>query len=375
MAQKGPSRSMKDRISINIAEFNKAYRTLFESLYQMSQVQQTTTSAAAAAGPTTSGATGVQTGAQTNAAAATAPMPSPVNNPVYNNQSPSQGPTTAATPPPPTQTQLQQQLQMQQMLPLQNMSLLKEADKSLQQSLKQLEQHQLYQKEIVAIQREIEEHDQIISNLASKLKEAELLLENEISDASRGDDIKEREVYPEELISYAHKISGTTSAPYGYQTHLPLIPLYKPPAPQEEMMRMSMMFARLPLQLLRFYGLAEKDLALASPIALGQRTPTAGDQLDTAMDTNTDSQADDESAKLLQQQQLQQQQQQLLLQQQQQDKLLVPPSNLTMPTQPNKQGQQGFASLDLDLNPELEDEDESSEEDDGDSSENEPEWE
>ncbi|EFA75401.1 putative mediator complex subunit 4 [Heterostelium album PN500] len=338
MSQKTPNnRSLKENITISINEFNKACKILFESFAVQASMQ--------------SG----QQQQQQQQNVISSPNLYGINPNVQTQQQ--------------QQQQLQQQQYMsitpqQQLQILQRMSMLIEADKLLQKTLKQLEQHQTYQKEIVAIQKEIEEKDKQITTLASNLKDVEILLENEISDASKNEDIKERTISPEELISYAHKISGTTSAPYGYQSNLPLMPLYKPPAPQEDMMRSSTLFTRLPLNLLRFYGLAEKDLALPSTptTSLGGKgvSPISNNALDSDRD-NADSAsfdgmntADDQSVSTG------------AGVGEQQPKLLVPPPNLPISTPPfNKQGPM-LTSLDLDLNPDLEDDDDDDDDDDND---------
>eukprot|EP01133_Synstelium_polycarpum_P017742 gene17742-21158_t len=219
------------------------------------------------------------------------------------------------------------------------MKALIEADIKLQRTLKQMEQHLIYQKEIVAIQKEIEEKDAVIASLAANLKSLETVLEQEISEVTT-----KNEQLKEELISYAHKISGTTSAPYGYRTDLALMPLYKPPAPQEEMMRASNLFIKLPLNLLQFYGLADVDLSTPTPLPGGVKSPISDE------DGGSDQQPN------LHQSMDQQQQQQSAMDTG--TKLLVPIS-----TPPLKNPQAMMANIDLDLNPDLEDDDESESDD------------
>ncbi|KAN0050266.1 hypothetical protein ACTA71_003378 [Dictyostelium dimigraforme] len=246
---------------------------------------------------------------------------------------------------------------------LQLMNHLIEVDKGYQNSLKKLEKHQKIQKEITEIQKEIEEKDKLISTLALNLKDIESFLENELSqdnvninngnpsdsmvnevlidlktpdDAASMDNLVNREVSPEDLISYAHKISGTTSAPFGYQPNAPLASLFKPPAPQDEMMRSSVLFTKPPPHVLKYYGLAEIDVTtptmatnIASPFSMGGNvgdvtTPTSKEQED-------------------QPQQPQQQPQQQL--QQQTESELQPIQSILQPPQQ--------LNIDLDLNPDL----------------------
>eukprot|EP01132_Coremiostelium_polycephalum_P000646 gene646-800_t len=284
---------LKDTLTINITDFSKTCKLLFDSLYAMS------------------------IGQQHQNIISSSPMHSPtlmqnVHN--INND----------------QQQQQQQQQQQTINPLQFMNLLIEADKNLQKTLKQ-------RTEIVKIQKEIEEKDQLISSLTYSLKDVESFLENEIQEiddsnstannlgvqskftsilkkkknASGMDDSastssfidnatdeqiqknKTIEISPEELISYAHKISGTTSAPFGYDPNVPLISLYKPPAPQEDLVRMSTLFNRLPPNILKVYGLAEKDLIASATVQ--QQKQQVSPTLDSKMDldnqpTNKDQQ-------------------------------------------------------------------------------------
>ncbi|KYQ89018.1 putative mediator complex subunit 4 [Tieghemostelium lacteum] len=284
----------------------------------------------------------------------------------------------------PNQQQQQKQQQNQQKIdqpqqnvnPLQFMNLLIESDKNLQNSLKQLEKHQKYQNEIVSVQKEIEEKDKLIATLASNLKSIESFLENAIlQDTSEGNanttsatngilvtkkeqieqqkslGTERNEVTPNELISYAHKISGTTSAPFGYQPNTPLMTLYKPPAPQDDMMRASTLFRKLPVNILKYYGLEESDITTPintmSPVLQAQQLEQQS-QIDQQQQMDVD-----------EQQQLQQQQQQII----------TPPLNQPMMNQP-------FASLDLDLNSDLESSDQDDDDDEEDkSSDEEVDWE
>ncbi|KAN0032310.1 hypothetical protein ACTFIV_006192 [Dictyostelium citrinum] len=272
---------------------------------------------------------------------------------------------------------------------LQLMNHLIDVDKSYQNSLKKLEKHQKVQKEITKIQKEIEEKDKLISTLALNLKDIESFLENELSqdnvninngsasdstvnevlidlkqpdDAASMDNIVNREVSPEDLISYAHKISGTTSAPFGYQPNAPLASLFKPPAPQDEMMRSSVLFTKPPPHVLKYYGLAEIDVStptmtanISSPFSMGANV--GGD-----VTTPTKEQEDQ-----LQQQQQQQQppQQQSQLQQQTESELQPIQSILQPPQQLN---------IDLDLNPDLDSSGDDDDDDDDDEESEEVEW-
>lgn len=177
------------------------------------------------------------------------------------------------------------------------------------------------------------------------------------------DNIVNREVSPEDLISYAHKISGTTSAPFGYQPNAPLASLFKPPAPQDEMMRSSVLFTKPPPHVLKYYGLAEIDVTtptmaanISSPFSIGGNvgdvtTPTSKEQED-------------------QQQQQQQQPQQQLSQsqqsQQQTESELQPIQSILQPPQQ--------LNIDLDLNPDLDSSGDDDDEDDDDEESEEVEW-
>ncbi|EAL61107.1 hypothetical protein DDB_G0292608 [Dictyostelium discoideum AX4] len=274
---------------------------------------------------------------------------------------------------------------------LQLMNHLIDVDKIYQNTLKKLEKHQKIQKEITEIQKEIEEKDKLISTLALNLKDIESFLENELSqdnvninngnasdgivnevlidlkqpdDAASMDNIVNREVSPEDLISYAHKISGTTSAPFGYQPNAPLASLFKPPAPQDEMMRSSVLFTKPPPHVLKYYGLAEIDVTtptmaanISSPFSIGGNvgdvtTPTSKEQEDQ------------------QQQQQQQQPQQQLSQsqqsQQQTESELQPIQSILQPPQQ--------LNIDLDLNPDLDSSGDDDDEDDDDEESEEVEW-
>ncbi|KAK5582360.1 hypothetical protein RB653_003943 [Dictyostelium firmibasis] len=272
---------------------------------------------------------------------------------------------------------------------LQLMNNLIDADKSYQNSLKKLEKHQKIQKEITDIQKEIEEKDKLISTLALNLKDIESFLENELSqdnvninngnpsenivnevlidlkqpdDAAASasiDNIVNRDVSPEDLISYAHKISGTTSAPFGYQPNAPLASLFKPPAPQDEMMRASVLFTKPPPHVLKYYGLAEIDVTtptltanISSPFQMGGTDST----------TPTSKEQEEQLSQTQQQQQQQPTQQQLS---QPTDSELQPIQSILQPPQQ--------LNIDLDLNPDLDSSGDDDDDDDDEESE-EVEW-
>jgi len=85
-------------------------------------------------------------------------------------------------------------------------------------------------------------------DLALQLRKVETMLQEAvekgkeklqlIDSASKGANV-------EDLVAYAHKISATTSGPSGWSPEQgPLLPMYRPPAPQEDEMRSGILYAK-----------------------------------------------------------------------------------------------------------------------------------
>ncbi|CEG41534.1 hypothetical protein F443_03694 [Plasmopara halstedii] len=115
-----------------------------------------------------------------------------------------------------------------------------EKDRDLLVTVKKLARHQVTQKELLRIEAEIKGKEQKViqyaaqlrqsqENIANVLKKHQVVLQN----AKRQVQVK---LDPRNVIAYAHRIAGTTSAPKEWQPGFPMFG-FMPPAPQEHMMR------------------------------------------------------------------------------------------------------------------------------------------
>ncbi|DAZ93607.1 TPA: hypothetical protein N0F65_003657 [Lagenidium giganteum] len=115
-----------------------------------------------------------------------------------------------------------------------------EKDRDLLTAVKKLARHQVAQKELLRIQDEINKKKEKVvryaaqlrrsqQDIAQVLKKHEFVLNNARSKSKVVLD-------PREVVAYAHKIAGTTSAPKEWRPGFPMFG-FMPPAPQEHMMR------------------------------------------------------------------------------------------------------------------------------------------
>ncbi|KAF4034821.1 Vitamin-D-receptor interacting Mediator subunit 4 [Phytophthora infestans] len=115
-----------------------------------------------------------------------------------------------------------------------------EKDRDLLTAVKKLARHQVAQKELLRIEAEIENKKQKVVQYAAQLR----CSQEDIADALRKHRVtlqntkqKSKVVLdPRDIVAYAHRIAGTTSAPKEWQPGFPMFG-FMPPAPQEHMMR------------------------------------------------------------------------------------------------------------------------------------------
>uniref|UniRef100_K3W6H2 Mediator complex subunit 4 n=1 Tax=Globisporangium ultimum (strain ATCC 200006 / CBS 805.95 / DAOM BR144) TaxID=431595 RepID=K3W6H2_GLOUD len=88
-----------------------------------------------------------------------------------------------------------------------------EKDRELLAAVKKLARHQVAQKELASIQDEIQKKKQKVVRYAAQLRRSQ-----------------------EDIVAYAHRIAGTTSAPKEWRPGFPMFG-FMPPAPQPHMMR------------------------------------------------------------------------------------------------------------------------------------------
>ncbi|CAI5722151.1 unnamed protein product [Peronospora destructor] len=115
-----------------------------------------------------------------------------------------------------------------------------EKDRDLLAAVKKLSRHQVAQTELRRIKTEIENKKQKVIRYATQLHRSQedvakvlrkhcVVLQNTKEKAKVVLD-------PRDIIAYAHRIAGTTSAPKDWQPRFPMFG-FMPPAPQEHMMR------------------------------------------------------------------------------------------------------------------------------------------
>lgn len=106
--------------------------------------------------------------------------------------------------------------------------------------MKKLAKHQKAQKELLRIEKEIENKRQKVVQYAAQLRRSQ----EDIANVLRKHRVvlqnakqKSKVVLdPLDVVAYAHRIAGTTSAPKEWQPGFPMFG-FMPPAPQEHMMR------------------------------------------------------------------------------------------------------------------------------------------
>ncbi|KAG3109986.1 hypothetical protein PI125_g10421 [Phytophthora idaei] len=115
-----------------------------------------------------------------------------------------------------------------------------EKDRGLLAAVKKLARHQVAQKELLRIEAEIENKKQKVVQYAAQLRRSQ----EDIANVLRKHRVvlqnakqKSKVVLdPRDIVAYAHRIAGTTSAPKEWQPGFPMFG-FMPPAPQEHMMR------------------------------------------------------------------------------------------------------------------------------------------
>ncbi|CAH0478881.1 unnamed protein product [Peronospora belbahrii] len=115
-----------------------------------------------------------------------------------------------------------------------------EKDRELLAAVKNLARHQVAQKELLRIEAEIEHKKQKVVEYAAQLRQSQEEIANVLKKHSvvlQNAKQKTKVVLdPRDIVAYAHRIAGTTSAPKEWQPGFPMFG-FMPPAPQEHMMR------------------------------------------------------------------------------------------------------------------------------------------
>ncbi|ETV66854.1 hypothetical protein, variant [Aphanomyces astaci] len=115
-------------------------------------------------------------------------------------------------------------------------------DKQLLRTVKQLNQHQTAQKELDALKAQIADKEQKIVRYAKELRSGQQSIASVLAKHRRtltqcAQDAASKVVLdPLDIVAYAHKIAGSTSAPPNWQPEYPMFG-FVPPAPTPEMMR------------------------------------------------------------------------------------------------------------------------------------------
>ncbi|TMW59022.1 hypothetical protein Poli38472_007167 [Pythium oligandrum] len=115
-----------------------------------------------------------------------------------------------------------------------------EKDRDLLSAVKTLVQHQVAQKELLAVQDEIHEKKQKVVRYAAQLRQSQediaLVLKKHRRVLDHARQKQKVLLDPRDVVAYAHRIAGTTSAPKEWRPGFPMFG-FMPPAPQEQMMR------------------------------------------------------------------------------------------------------------------------------------------
>ncbi|ETV99016.1 hypothetical protein H310_08489 [Aphanomyces invadans] len=115
-------------------------------------------------------------------------------------------------------------------------------DKQLLNTVKQLNQHQSAQKELDALKAQIADKEQKIVRYAKELRSGQQSIASALAKHRRTleqchqDSSSKVVLDPLEVVAYAHKIAGSTSAPPNWKPEYPMFG-FVPPAPTPEMMR------------------------------------------------------------------------------------------------------------------------------------------
>lgn len=125
--------------------------------------------------------------------------------------------------------------------------------RDLRAAVQVLHDHQRFQERLQAQQAEVAAIDGTILGLSSVLRAVQAGLEKEVFESAKpllGRAAGPRALAPvdsQEVLAYAHKLSYCTAAPPGwhFSQGVPIPVPFKPPAPQDDHMRASLLFARL----------------------------------------------------------------------------------------------------------------------------------
>ncbi|TDH69662.1 hypothetical protein CCR75_005814 [Bremia lactucae] len=100
--------------------------------------------------------------------------------------------------------------------------------------------HQVAQNELLRLENDISRKKQTIIDYAAQLRSSQDAIENVLRRhkvvLQHAKQVNKKVLDPREVVAYAHRIAGTTSAPKEWQPGFPMFG-FMPPAPQEHMMR------------------------------------------------------------------------------------------------------------------------------------------
>ncbi|KAG1706388.1 hypothetical protein DVH05_001535 [Phytophthora capsici] len=115
-----------------------------------------------------------------------------------------------------------------------------EKDRDLLAAVKKLARHQVAQKELLRVEAEIENKKQKVVQYAAQLRHSQEDIANVLRKhrvvLQNAKQTSKVVLDPRDIVAYAHRIAGTTSAPKEWQPGFPMFG-FMPPAPQEHMMR------------------------------------------------------------------------------------------------------------------------------------------
>jgi len=155
-----------------------------------------------------------------------------------------------------------------------------EKDKQLQQLVDHLVQHQVFQQKIFSIQEKINEVHNQTAATTFKAKETEEALKAVLHNQSASNtNIRSSAgsvrhgVVVSEIVAYGHKISYTTSAPPGWVPTQ--IAVFKPPAPQDENIRMGLLYSTLESDIMHHFGFEAAENQLQQTQVAVQTSPTS----------------------------------------------------------------------------------------------------
>ncbi|TYZ58046.1 hypothetical protein PybrP1_010767 [[Pythium] brassicae (nom. inval.)] len=108
-----------------------------------------------------------------------------------------------------------------------------EKDRELLAAVKKLARHQVAQKELAAVQEEISKKKLKVVRYAAQLRRSQEKHQTVLQHAKQKTKVV---LDPRDIVAYAHRIAGTTSAPREWRPGFPMFG-FMPPAPQPHMMR------------------------------------------------------------------------------------------------------------------------------------------